>query len=128
MARQGAEHQITVSTWPPKGQARNREALARSQGLIAALETGRCRIAGHLSDLEADMLGWEAGQHQPDSVAAATIVFETLAASAAGQFIIATPDSRRLGQRTGGPAIAGSDGATVHPLNPWARSVTRRIV
>jgi hypothetical protein len=58
-----------VSTWSPKGQARKGDALSRSQGLIAALETGKCRIAGQLDGLEADMLSWEAGQHQPDSVA-----------------------------------------------------------
>lgn len=128
VARQGSEHQITVSTWPPKGQARKGDALSRSQGLIAALETGRCRVAGQLPDLEADMLSWEAGQHQPDSVAAATIVFETLAASAAGQITIATPDSRRLGERSGRAAIAGIDrGGQVLPFNnPLARRVGGR--
>jgi hypothetical protein len=122
--RQGIEHQITVSTWPPKGQARKGDSLSRSQGLIAALETGRCRIAGQLSDLEADMLGWEAGQHQPDSVAAATIVFETLAASAAGQVTIATPLGATLA-RTGRPSIHG--GGQVLPFNnPLARRVSGR--
>ncbi len=121
--RAGATHTITVSTWPPKGAPRRGDALSRSQGLIAALETGRCRIAGQLPGLEADMLSWEAGQHQPDSVAAATIVFETLAASAAAQVTIAAPITGRLGHHSGPTAIAGIDGVTVHPLNPLARRV-----
>ncbi|MBN7403646.1 terminase family protein [Mycobacteroides abscessus subsp. abscessus] len=119
--RKDSAHTIRVSTWPPKGQARKGDSLSRAQGLIAALETGRCRIAGQLPDLEADMLGWEAGQHQPDSVAAATIVYETLAASSAGQITFAAPDSRRLSRSTGL--------ATVVPINnphsPWARHVGR---
>ncbi|TDZ77069.1 terminase large subunit domain-containing protein [Mycobacteroides salmoniphilum] len=114
-------HQITVTTWPPKGQARKGDSLSRAQGLIAALETGRCRIAGQLPDLEADMLGWEAGQHQPDSVAAATIVFETLAATAGAQITIAAPIGR----------LSGSGGlAAVVPINsvhsPWARRISGR--
>ncbi|MCU1698977.1 MAG: hypothetical protein JWR34_5040 [Mycobacterium sp.] len=83
-----------MSTWPPKDTPRRGDALSRSQGLIAALETGKCRIAGQFDGLEADMLSWEAGQHQPDSVAAATIVFETLAASAGARVTIAAPAGR----------------------------------
>lgn len=118
--RTDAAHTIRVSTWPPKGQARKGDSLSRAQGLIAALETGRCRIAGTLADLEADMLGWEAGQHQPDSVAAATIVFETLAASSAGQITFAAPDSRRLSN--------GTNLAPVVPINSaWARRIGMTI-
>ncbi len=115
----GARHKITVTTWPPKGQARKGDSLSRAQGLIAAMETGRCRIAGQLPGLEADMLGWEAGQHQPDSVAAATIVFETLAATAGARFTFSAPLRGRL---------SGSGGlAPVVPINsgrsPWARRI-----
>ena len=124
--RHGADNTITVSTWPPKGTPRRGDALARSQGLIAALETGRCRIAGQLPHLETDMLGWEAGQHQPDSVAAAVITYETLAGAAGAVITIATPTGR-LGQRRGHPAVAAIDGATVHPLDPWARRMGKRI-
>jgi hypothetical protein len=124
--RHGADHTITVSTWPPKGQARKGDALSRSQGLIAALETGKCRIAGQLDGLEADMLSWEAGQHQPDSVAAATIVFETLAASAGARVTIAAPTGR-LGQRRGAVAVAGTGGGQVLPFtNPLARRIGGR--
>ncbi|WP_234802636.1 terminase large subunit domain-containing protein [Mycobacteroides salmoniphilum] len=119
VATSRAGHQITVTTWPPKGQARKGDALSRAQGLIAALETGRCRIAGQLPDLEADMLSWEAGQHQPDSVAAATIVFETLAATAGARITFAAPLRGRLGD-TGAvaPVVPIKSG-----YSPWARRI-----
>lgn len=124
--RQGAEFPITVSSWPPKGTPRRGDALARSQGLIAALETGRCRIAGQLPRLESDMLSWEAGQHQPDSVAAAVITYETLAGAAGAQVTIAAPMGGRLGQRAGHPAIAGTDAQVLPFTSPWARRVSGR--
>jgi hypothetical protein len=124
--RQGAEFSITVSSWPPKGTPRRGDALARSQGLIAALETGKCRIAGQLPRLEADMRGWEAGQHQPDSVAAAVIAYETLAGAAGAGVTIATPITGRLGQRAGHPAIAGMDAQVLPFASPWARRVGGR--
>lgn len=89
--RAAPPYPINVSTWPPKGSPRLGDSLARSQGLIAALETGKCRIAGRLDNLEADMATWQAGQHQPDSVAAATIAFETLAAAAGARIEFGIP-------------------------------------
>ncbi len=82
-------HHVTVSSWPPRGRARVGDALARSAGLLAALENGRCAIAGHLPDLEAAMVGWQPGMHQPDRVAAAVIAFEVLADAAGQQWSIA---------------------------------------
>ena len=82
--RQKPPHQISVSTWPPKGRSRVGDALARSSGMIAGLENGSCVVAGHLPGLEAAMVGWQPGSHQPDCVAAAVIAFDVLA-GAAGQ-------------------------------------------
>ncbi len=82
---------ISVSTWPPKGRARVGDAVSRSAGMLAALENGRCRIAGHLPDLEADMVAWQPGAHQPDRVAAALIAFDTLADAAGQQWSIGVP-------------------------------------
>jgi 3-oxoacyl-[acyl-carrier protein] reductase len=62
-------------------------------------------------------------EHQPDSVAAATIVFETLAASAAAQVTIAAPITGRLGQRSDRPAIAGIDAQVLPFASPWARRI-----
>lgn len=45
------------------------------------------------------MLGREAGQHQPDSVAAATIVLETLATTAGAQITFVVPTGRLSGSR-----------------------------
>ena len=89
--RQRPPHHIAVSSWPPKGRSRVGDALARSQGMIAGLENGRCAIAGHLPDLEAAMLGWQAGAHQPDRVAAAVIAFDVLEVAGAGRWSIAAP-------------------------------------
>ncbi|MCP9276930.1 hypothetical protein [Mycolicibacterium arenosum] len=121
--RHGAGHTISVSTWPPPGTPRRGDALARSQGLIAALETGRCRIAGQLPHLEADMLSWEAGQHQPHSVAAAVITYETLASAAGAVITIAAPTGR-LAQH-GATTLPAAVGGQVLPFNPLARRITR---
>ncbi|WP_423488623.1 hypothetical protein [Mycobacteroides sp. PCS013] len=64
------------------------------------------------------MLGREAGQHQPDSVAAATIVLETLATTAGAQITFVVPTGR----------LSGSRGlALVVPINsgyiPWVRRI-----
>ncbi|MGO9158641.1 MAG: hypothetical protein ACLP9N_38175 [Mycobacterium sp.] len=91
LRRQRPPHHITVSSWPPKGRARVGDALARSAGLLAALENGRCAIAGHLPDLEAAMVGWQPGAHQPDRVAAAVIAFDTLADAAGQRWSFAVP-------------------------------------
>ncbi|MCQ4360629.1 hypothetical protein KQR54_05620 [Mycobacterium gordonae] len=70
---------IRVTGWPPKGTDRGKgDAVARSTGLLAALETGRCRVAGYLPDFEAQAVTWEAGQHQPDRVAAVVVAYDVL--------------------------------------------------
>jgi hypothetical protein len=98
-------HHIGVSAWPPKGRARVGDALARSAGLLAALENGGCVIAGHLPGLEPAMVGWQPGAHQPDAVAAAVIVFDVLAGAVRGRWSFAAP----VGV-AGSSASAGSAG------------------
>ncbi|UGQ43408.1 terminase large subunit domain-containing protein [Rhodococcus aetherivorans] len=105
VARTG--RRITVTGWPPSGAAARDyrgDSLSRSQGLIAALETGRCRIAGHLPGLEGDMLGWSAGQHQPDSVAAAVIAHDVLARGASQRMTLAAPTGTLRDGLSRGPA------------------------
>jgi hypothetical protein len=83
---------VRVTGWPPKGTDRGKgDAVARSTGLLAALETGRCRVAGYLPDFEAQAVTWEAGQHQPDRVAAAVVAFDVLSHSAGHQVHFVTP-------------------------------------
>lgn len=83
---------IRVTGWPPKGTDRGKgDAVARSTGLLAALETGRCRIAGYLPEFEAQAVTWEAGQHQPDRVAAAVVAYDVLVHSIGQQWGFATP-------------------------------------
>lgn len=88
---------IRVTGWPPKGTDRGRgDAVARSTGLLAALETGRCRIAGYLPDFEAVAVTWEAGQHQPDRVAAAVVAFDVLDYARGGRMhIVSSLDTAR---------------------------------
>ncbi len=70
---------IHVTAWPPPKSGRGRgDAEARSAGLRQALEVGRCRVAGHLPAFEAQAVAWQSGQHQPDSLAAATVAFDVL--------------------------------------------------
>lgn len=83
---------VRVTGWPPKGTDRGKgDAVARSTGLLAALETGRARVAGYLPDFEAQAVTWEAGQHQPDRVAAAVVAYDVLAHSIGRQWSIVTP-------------------------------------
>lgn len=74
-----------------QGRSRVGDAVSRSQGMIAALENGRCSVAGYLPKLEADMLAWEGHQHQPDRVAAAMIAFDTLESVRSAGMTIAAP-------------------------------------
>jgi hypothetical protein len=78
-----------VSGWPPKGTDRGKgDAVTRATGLLAALETGRCRVAGYLPEFERQATAWEAGAHQPDRVAAAVVAYDVLAHSIGQQMRI----------------------------------------
>jgi hypothetical protein len=83
---------INVTTWPPKGSGRGGgDAIARSAGLLQALEVGMCRIAGHLPGLEAAAVTWQAGQHQPDALAALVVAHDVLVHSVGHQVHIVSP-------------------------------------
>lgn len=106
---------IRVTGWPPKGTDRGKgDAVARSTGLLAALETGRARIAGYLPHFEAQAVTWEAGQHQPDRVAAAVVAYDVLAHSIGQQWGFVTPIDAMRRAREG----------TMPPPPEW---MTRRI-
>ena len=83
---------IRVTTWPPKGSGRGGgDALARSAALLQGLETGTARIAGHLPDLEQAAVTWQAGQHQPDSLAALVVAHDVLVHSIGQQWGFSSP-------------------------------------
>jgi phage terminase large subunit-like protein len=92
LAKLRPKHPIRVTGWPPKGSGRGKgDAVVRSTGLLAALETGRARIAGYLPDFEAQAVSWEAEKHQPDRVAAAVVAYDVLAHSIGAQISIVSP-------------------------------------
>ncbi|WP_255776054.1 terminase large subunit domain-containing protein [Mycobacteroides abscessus] len=83
---------ISVTTWPPKGSGRGGgDALARSAALLQGLETGTTRIAGHLPALEQAAVTWQAGQHQPDCLAAVVVAHDVLVHAIGKQWGFASP-------------------------------------
>jgi hypothetical protein len=109
LSRFRVDRPIKVTAWPPKGSGRGGgDAVARSSALLQGLETGTVRIAGYLPDLEAAAVIWQAGQHQPDSLAALVVAHDTLIHSAGQRWEFASPvdTERRMRER----------GATVTPL------------
>ncbi|ANE80155.1 hypothetical protein A7U43_13260 [Mycobacterium adipatum] len=94
---------VRVTGWPPKGTDRGKgDAVARATGLLAALETGRARVAGYLPEFEAQAVTWEAGQHQPDRVAAAVVAYDVLAHSIGqGMTIVSPLDTARRARDAG---------------------------
>lgn len=92
LRRAKLDRPIRVTTWPPKGSGRGHgDAVARSAALLQGLETGTCRIAGHLPELEQAAITWQAGQHQPDSLAAVVVAHDVLVHSAGHQVHIVSP-------------------------------------
>lgn len=68
------------------------DAVARAGGLSQSLETGRARtVEFALSVFEEQAADWQAGQHQPDRVAAAIIVHDTLMELVGSQMRVAAP-------------------------------------
>jgi hypothetical protein len=65
--------------------------LARSAALLQGLETGTARIAGRLPDLEQAAVTWQAGQHQPDSLAALVVAHDVLVHSIGQKWGFAAP-------------------------------------
>ena len=124
LARVKTPHPIRVTSWPPKGSGRGGgDAMARSAALLQGLEVGTVRIAGHLPDLEDAAVGWQAGQHQPDQIAALVVAHDVLVHALSGRVTFTNPARRgsfrdrdhrspieqRLGVR---PGLA-----SVHPID-----------
>jgi hypothetical protein len=92
LRRAKLDRPVKVSTWPPKGCGRGHgDAVARSSALLQGLETGTTRIAGHLPGLEGAAVTWQAGQHQPDALAALVVAHDVLVHSLGAQVHIVSP-------------------------------------
>ena len=65
--------------------------MARSAALLQGLETGTTRIAGHLPALEGAAVNWQAGQHQPDALAALVVAHDVLVHCAGQQWSFSSP-------------------------------------
>lgn len=65
--------------------------MARSSALLQAVEVGTCRIAGHLPGLEGAAVTWQAGQHQPDALAALVVAHDVLVHSLGAQIHLVSP-------------------------------------
>ncbi|MEU9805445.1 terminase family protein [Mycobacterium sp. NPDC050853] len=105
---------IAVSAWPPKGRPRVGDAVARSAALLQALEVGNCRLAGYFPEFETRATAWQAGQHQPDNLAALVIGHDVCVHSAGLEWDIAVPTGSDGG---GGQGVA--PGATVTDMGDW---------
>lgn len=105
---------IRVTSWPPKGRPRVGDAIARSAALLQALETGTCRLAGHFPDFEAKAIAWQAGQHQPDNLAALVIGHDECVHSAGLEWDIATPLSGAMGPAAQAAAGAFASAHDIH--------------
>lgn len=82
---------FTIYQWRAKGDAVGRSALMRQ-----AFETRKCRTVEYkLGVFESQACDWQAGQHQPDRVAAALIAHDRLAALGGGRMTMAAPVSTR---------------------------------
>lgn len=85
-------HDIQIVAWPPVGSGRGGgDSLARSTSLIAGLENGRVRLAGHFPTWETKTTAWQSGQHQPDGMAALTCLHDELLASSGLEWDFALP-------------------------------------
>lgn len=91
LVRERPGRSIGVSMWPPKGRARVGDAVARSAGLLQALEVGSCVLGGRFPGFEAAAVGWQAGQHQPDGLAALVIGHDVLVRSAGRVWGLSSP-------------------------------------
>ncbi|WP_166905933.1 terminase large subunit domain-containing protein [Mycobacterium sp. DL440] len=111
-------HPIRVTSWPPKGRPRVGDAIARSSALLQALEVGTCRLAGYFPDFEAKAIAWQAGQHQPDNLAALVIGHDECVHSAGLEWDLASPlDS------PGGGVAPGGGGGNVTSMEWWRQQV-----
>lgn len=85
-------HPIEIVSWPPIGSGRGGgDSMVRSTALLAQLENGKTCLVGHFPTWEAKATNWNAGQHQPDGVAALTVAHDELVHSAGLEWDIAVP-------------------------------------
>lgn len=120
IARGDLNRDIAVTSWPPKGRPRVGDAIARSSALLQALEVGTCRLAGYFPDFEAKAIAWQAGQHQPDNLAALVIGHDECVHSAGLEWDLAAPLEGALGPAA---QVAASVYASAHGL-PGRSNVT----
>lgn len=109
---------VGVVAWPPKGSGRGQgDAVARSSALLQGLETGTVRLGGHFPDFEARAVVWQAGKHQPDSLAALVVGHDELVHSGGLEWDFAVPGS--------GPVGGGQQSsASVTGMGDW---MSRRV-
>lgn len=110
IARESVGRALRVSMWPPKGASRVGDAVARSAALLQALEVGSCVMAGHHPDFEAKAVTWQAGKHQPDSLAALVIGHDVVVRAAGSVWGVASPVDSGF-----------SGGGSVTDLGDWMR-------
>lgn len=108
------KYSIKVSTWPPKGSGRGGgDAVARSAGLLQALEVGTCRLAGHFPTFENRATAWQVGQHQPDELSALVIGHDVCVHAEGQEWDMAgpgaTPPPAGPGPAPGGGSVTGMD-------------------
>lgn len=89
-------HPIRVVIWRAKG-----DAIARSSALLQGLETGTVRVVGELPGLEGAAVLWQAGQHQPDSLAALVVAHDVAVRAAGSTMTVARPPLAALQRRIG---------------------------
>lgn len=86
-----AQAPFTIHQWRAPGDAVGRSALLRQ-----ACEVGTCRtVEGKLAVFESQACDWQAGQHQPDRVAAALIAHDRLQQLGTGRPNLAAPVNTR---------------------------------
>ena len=92
-----------VTPWKGRGNAEARAAGARQ-----ATSTGRLRVAGGLPLLVEQAASWQSGQHCPDRVAAAVIVYERLVSMLGEEAVVAVPRDVPAGRSRVGAAMRRS--------------------
>ncbi len=111
LSRYKIDRPIRVTAWPPKGSGRGGgDSVARSSALLQGLETGTVRLAGYLPDFEAAAVTWQAGQHQPDSLAALVVAHDVLVHAAGQSMTFGVPQGSLGRSLTGRAAVTSMEG------------------
>lgn len=110
-------HPIKVTSWPEKGKPRPGDAFARAAGLLQALEVGTARMGGQHPTFEDEAVLWQAGQHQPDSLAAFVVAQDVLMTAIGKQWQIGSPIDAAAAGNVGGATITALP--TAQAGVPW---------